>query len=573
MARKAGGNLNIAVTATDRASPVIAGVGKSVAALPQHLSKAAGAMAALEGAAGGMGSTIAQTAGQVTKLGSLVMSGGPLGIGIAAVTAAVWAATAAYDALKKSTVDLVAAQKALDDNQKDRADSFAKEADLWLEREQKIRDFGKTQLEVEIEGYRQKTYEKEEYNKLTAREIADLEKRAQGVQTMRGVIGGLSEVEKKHLQDLKDRVAHNQVEIEQMAEKADQAMRLASLESNAAREKAAAADAERKAKERLAEAERRRREALAKGLREEAEMLDELERVARRGREEAERAARRAEEDAAKRMLSYWEGIEKQKTSIAEDNAARRIHVSNAEEEAKQRAAEDTARMFASEMSFAFDTITDQSMDTTEKLQAAFSRYSEMALQAAFDYAAAELVKQMARKGTTAVEVAAAGTEVGVATGAATTKTGAVIAEGTTQIGVAAAKGGAEAVAAHASIPFVGLAIGAGIAAAIVAAIYAFKKFHTGGVVEGGGGPGLRPDEQMIVAQRGELVIPAAAARKIAQGGSAPQESRSGGSVTFAPKIEMLGRLSRTEERRMLLRLGRSMEGLVSDGKLLRERT
>lgn len=82
----------------------------------------------------------------------------------------------------------------------------------------------------------------------------------------------------------------------------------------------------------------------------------------------------------------------------------------------------------------------------------------------------------------------------------------AAVAAAVTQIAASLAKGAAEAIAAHAGIPFVGPALGAVAAAAIVALITQFRGgFAHGGTVEGGV-PGR--DSVPIMAQQGEVVIP-----------------------------------------------------------------
>jgi len=138
-----------------------------------------------------------------------------------------------------------------------------------------------------------------------------------------------------------------------------------------------------------------------------------------------------------------------------------------------------------------------------------------------------------------------------------------------------AAEGGGRAIAAHADIPFVGLAIGLGISAAVVAAILGLANFHEGGFI----GSGDRNGEVLALLKRGEYVAPpgapaaaAATAAALVQGGHGASggSPTSGGSV-FAPQV-MITLFDATDmaeaERRAQERLLPMFQRWARDGKL-----
>lgn len=125
----------------------------------------------------------------------------------------------------------------------------------------------------------------------------------------------------------------------------------------------------------------------------------------------------------------------------------------------------------------------------------------------------------------------------------------------------AAVEGGSKAVAAHAGIPFVGLAIGAAAAAAIVAAIMSFAgKMHGGGIVPDSGGFG---DRHLTMLERGELVVPRAHTPAVLDmmgasggrsvGGTTPSGGGGGGpSLQLNVSMQSLGALDRAHAQRQL---------------------
>jgi hypothetical protein len=136
-------------------------------------------------------------------------------------------------------------------------------------------------------------------------------------------------------------------------------------------------------------------------------------------------------------------------------------------------------------------------------------------------------------------------------------------------MGYAAAAAGA-AFLSQAAIPVIGPILGAAAAAAAFGFVRAYiKKFEKGGVVQGGI-PGV--DSVPILAQQGERVL----TPKQTQGfdrlvndiGKNKGKNVNGSVINFAPKIDMLSKGTKDEEKIMLLRLGRSLEELVRDGQL-----
>lgn len=109
------------------------------------------------------------------------------------------------------------------------------------------------------------------------------------------------------------------------------------------------------------------------------------------------------------------------------------------------------------------------------------------------------------------------------------------------KIKAAAAEGGSKAIAAHAGIPFVGLAIGLAAAAAIVGAILAYAgAFHSGGLI-----PGMPGEEKLALVKSRELVVdeqktPAAIAAGFGPGGTPHAVAGGGGGGGKTVRIETL---------------------------------
>lgn len=146
----------------------------------------------------------------------------------------------------------------------------------------------------------------------------------------------------------------------------------------------------------------------------------------------------------------------------------------------------------------------------------------------------------------------------------------------------AAVEGGSKAIAAHAGIPFVGLAIGAAAAAATIAAIMAFAgKMQHGGMVPDNGPFG---DRHLYALERGEMVIDRPTSQGIiraasqgsgsaggfARGGVASGSSGVNGGLTVNVGIQALGAVDRAASQSMLESGGFAdiINDMIRNGKL-----
>lgn len=103
----------INIVARDGASATIKRVEGNVRRLPESFSKAASALSVLEGSMSGVGSSAIQAVGKVSQLGSILAVGGPIGVGIAAISGAVAVGTKIWETYKLESDNVAAAQRSL----------------------------------------------------------------------------------------------------------------------------------------------------------------------------------------------------------------------------------------------------------------------------------------------------------------------------------------------------------------------------------------------------------------------------------------------------------------------------
>lgn len=156
MARRSG--VTIDIEASDKATPTIAELGKTFKRLPDGFSKAASAMTIVEGAADGMGGAFATATGKVSQMVSLITAGGPVGMAIAGLTAAVAVLKIAFDEYNRSAADAVKANEAIAGVMAKNYEKSAKMADDLETLRRKLRDYGKDEAALSQEeiGRRQK---------------------------------------------------------------------------------------------------------------------------------------------------------------------------------------------------------------------------------------------------------------------------------------------------------------------------------------------------------------------------------------------------------------------------------
>jgi hypothetical protein len=150
MARTAGQNVDIRIKAYNEASPGLDAVANSIRKLPGELSKAAAVFQMVGGAAGGMGEDVAQAAGKMSALASLVSSGGPIGIGIAAVTVAVAAGSKVWELYNSQTTATAGMNATLAGTFEAMNKDLSKSQSTLQELTDKLIYWGKTAEEMQI---------------------------------------------------------------------------------------------------------------------------------------------------------------------------------------------------------------------------------------------------------------------------------------------------------------------------------------------------------------------------------------------------------------------------------------
>jgi hypothetical protein len=121
----------------------VSNLGEQTKDLPSHFGKAAAAMSIMGSATGSMGGKIADAGAKITDVALMLAVGGPLGVGLAAVTGAIALASTAWDAFtedqreaeaaaKKTREEIEKSTKALQD-QKDALDDMVDAFDHWGE--------------------------------------------------------------------------------------------------------------------------------------------------------------------------------------------------------------------------------------------------------------------------------------------------------------------------------------------------------------------------------------------------------------------------------------------------------
>lgn len=196
-----------------------------------------------------------------------------------------------------------------------------------------------------------------------------------------------------------------------------------------------------------------------------------------------------------------------------------------AQQDAEDRAAEsarDSARSSAQEwasaamsisgvMQSALIGIIDGTQTVSQAIKGMFTGLVSLALQKAQEYAIAKAIEMAADR-----------------------------AAATSAITANAAQAASGQVAAHSSLPFVGLAIGAAAASAIFALVMSYVgKFHSGGMV-----PGRPGEERLAILKAGELVVDERRAGAAAAAGFGPLgssgASAGGGSAMPAARAALV---------------------------------
>jgi hypothetical protein len=483
--------MTVTARGVDHVSGPMKDVAKAIGGLPDKISKATSAMSALGGAVGQIGGPIGATAGKLSQFGSLVATGGPLGLGIAGVTGLVAAGTAVWQVYQEELQHAANATASLTrvfEAQKGRISEANESA---MRAEQALANYGKTAGEIRIAELESKM---SNFSSALERNAGVIDELRPRVAELQGQLLSLSGLNTKSANEARAAI---QKELE-----AKRALLVATENGNAAAQ--AQFDANmRESLRGLAQAE------------EEARQKRDARTAATRRAIDAERAHTAEVEKGAQEVLAHLDRIgneldkkkareqaasEASKAAAKKDSDAMKAVLGKqvkAEEEAHQKRtqqAQEVASLLVDNVGGALSDIISGTKSTEEAFGEMFGSLGKMVLQQAATY------------------VVAKGIEAAVNATTANAK----IAQDTST----AASG---ALSAHSNIPFVGIAIGLAAAAAIIAAILSFKKFAKGGLVTGGE-PGK--DSVPALLMPGEMVLPVSMVREIAQ------LSGSGGSVS-----------------------------------------
>lgn len=136
--------VDITFKAKDQVSPVTQKISKSVDRLPDQFGKSATALNMFGNASTAMGGKVADAANKVAGLGTMIASGGPVGIAIAGLTVAVGAATKAWDDYNQASERNRALMELTHQ-------TIGKTREAIVDLETQLKYFGKDALEVQIE--------------------------------------------------------------------------------------------------------------------------------------------------------------------------------------------------------------------------------------------------------------------------------------------------------------------------------------------------------------------------------------------------------------------------------------
>ena len=533
----------------DKASAVLTNIGTKgkeslnqlktgVARLPEQFGKSASAMSVLGAATSEMGGKTAMAMGKLSQIGSLIATGGPVGIAIAAATAAVGIATIAWEAHTAATKASEDAYKSLTGVMDERTARLETQRAAIEKLNDQIKYMGKTELEIQAIKLKDsvigqtKTIPQYKEEIARMRELAE-EKLKNGVlQTYTsGLRGQAVKTQTIYVQNIKeeadalnataDALERQLPGIEQISEANKEHLRLT-------QEKIAAEKASADAAKKSADVAQKKGDARKKAETERQALID---------------ANEKREEEAQKRLDALYSTFEdrrkdrlKYRTEM-EIKAGNEI-IENAEKQQKQQ--QDALKKSNDEQiqsaTAVGSTISGEFANAVESVirgqatveQAAVAMADSLVTSLAkgvLDYAVEEGIKTVLSAAFTAAETTIAATQA--ATDVASTEVA---------IGTASTKAMAESLAAYASIPFVGPALGAAQGAALVSAIEASRSLMAAerGLRIPGGGKG---GESLVHTMRtDETVLDADSTRKWDRLNTALENSR-GGMPSSRPSV------------------------------------
>lgn len=200
-----------------------------------------------------------------------------------------------------------------------------------------------------------------------------------------------------------------------------------------------------------------------------------------------EAVERRRRQDAADKSqlqdVENWLAVHDEKTAATKRAAEQQ---KKALDETRATA-ESVGGTIVSSLSSAFQSLASGSQTAGEAFGSMFAGFGVMIAEYVASLGAAWVVEQGIMLAKQALGIETAAVVTGAAVAGKATESAVAVSTATTEIAAASAAGQAEAIAAHAGIPFAGIAIGLGVAAAIAALIGGLAtNFATGGWVTGG---------------------------------------------------------------------------------------
>lgn len=530
--------VGLIVTADDKSTKVLKKIGNeggksldklksSASALPGQFGQASAAMLVAGNASSQMGGKIGAAAGQVSQLGALVATGGPVGIALAASAALSLAGAKAWDIYSESaraTKDAIKTLNTFIEASKNKTRDLAIELKLANE---ELRFLGKSQSEIKTIKFGEFLANSEDGAASLNSEIAKLTARnaelAKQMDTVVAVGGQFSEDKLGLSKATKEEIELNKASIETFKQQ------IVSIERRRAitKELITVEDESIKKSEQIVDADKRRalQADKAKKLEEEAAKAaaDALaERLAGIDRLVARRAA------AASKQLEL-------DASIAQQQDATLI----AQDEARKVRAAQTADIISQQ----FASITNEILDTQKTAEEKF-----LAIGKNLSASALQILQQVIQ-----AKIQAAIVEKIIG------KTKAV-----SEITTAAAVGGANAAAASAALGPGAVAIGLATAAAIEGTFVPLAAFQFGGIVTGG-----TPNRDSVPAllTPGEEVLTPRESRDRRTG----RENGGGGrtiNLTIPVTLQSLVIPAGAEARKAAIEFGKLLEAEVKSGTL-----
>lgn len=146
------------------------GIGKAVKSMPEQFGKASAAMLVMQNSTSQMGGKIADVGNKVTGVASLLMTGGPMGVALAAAAALTMAASVAWDAYSAETRHAEAAQRSLEVAMQKLNDRMTAQTAGVEKLKKEYADFGKTTAQITIDDLKKEIEMRERSLKVLLKE-------------------------------------------------------------------------------------------------------------------------------------------------------------------------------------------------------------------------------------------------------------------------------------------------------------------------------------------------------------------------------------------------------------------